>query len=917
MQVETEKQIHPRRNHKSFYRVLFKSYLTIVLISSSFFLVLLGSLLYFRQQLEQQVRIQIPLKNSAMEIKEGVYQSMAAIEGWMSLPDEKFIALREKAWKKTIHPNVTLMKSLMQQHDDMPEKFDFDSFEKSLNQLYLCEWWLEQVTHTPGQVKTDHVFSNKITNSFERIYALISMIIDEEHAQGKYKSNDNFLVFANFRGLISKNNINNLRYLQNKMNSDRINYIRNIDLLRDYINKMTGFSDNLSLRQKDLLQLLAQEFDIYVQNCMVMFDLRLHKDWDLSQELFVERIIPLSESLQIEVSNLVNYFRDTLSATNEKISKNSHSLVVLIIAEIFILIILSVYFAKTSSNKFVDPVNKLINATHEISQGHFDKINIGGINEFEQLANEFVKMNQAIEKSVQEIKNQAEAIDQHAIVSIADIDGNIIYANDKFCEISQYQREELIGKNHRIIKSGEHSKEFWQEMWNTISNGHVWQGLVKNKAKDGSIYWVDSTIVPFMDSNNNISKYVAIRRDITNQKQLEEEMKETVEKALQAEKSKSEFLANMSHEIRTPMNSILGFSELLLEMEMAEEQKDYVETIDRSANSLLVLLNDILDFSKIEAGKLELESLPFDLKTIANDVCDMIKPKLQGDVELQFYYDENLPDRLQGDSARLRQVLVNLLGNAAKFTEQGEIKLSIENLRMDQNEAIVKFSVSDTGIGICKSQKDNIFEEFSQADGSTTRKYGGTGLGLAISRRIVGLMNGQLDLESELGQGSVFYFCVRLPLVDDSTLPNNVETISSSEHWNQDSDQEISLDILVAEDNKVNQKLIEKMLTKLGHNVEIANDGFAVIDKMNSDHHYDLIFMDMQMPNMNGLEATQVIRLQGNQRIPIIALTANAFESDREECFSAGMNDFVAKPIKANEIKRVIHKWSRDKIQPS
>ena len=771
-----------------------------------------------------------------------------------------------------------------------------------------------------------------------------------------------------------------------------------------------------------------------------------------------------------------------------------------------------------------------------------------------------------------QLNNLTSALDEHAIVSIADTAGYIWYANEKFCDISGYERTELIGNTHRLLKSGRHDSAFYENLWRTISAGKPWHGEICNRAKDGSEYWVAATIVPFLDEDGLPYEYIAIRTDLTARKAIEARIKEQLlfsrqlmdaipvpiyykgtdgrylgcnrqfaesfkvadidtwigttifdlfpeataqfhhvkdaelfalagsqsydtsgtlidgaprnlmyhkasltrpdgsvwglvgaiidlterrqwedglikarDAAEAANKAKSDFLANMSHEIRTPMNGILGMTDLVLDTSIDAEQREYLQIVKSSAESLLTIINDILDFSKIEAGKLQVESIAFNLRHTVSDTLKTLTLRAhQKGLEIVCDIGADVPVRVIGDPGRLRQVMLNLVGNAIKFTEQGEIVVRVAAGDCIANGITLKFSVSDTGIGISDEKQAHIFEAFAQEDSSTTRRFGGTGLGLTISARLVEMMGGQLAVESRLGAGSMFHFSiltgvdqqavtaqevsavslsgktamviddneinrqvfsrqlekwdmqpvlapsgkVALELLSEGTLPDVIlldvqmplmdgfevaEAIRAKPEWaiipilvlssaaiRGDSQrcrdlglagyfskpvgeaellaalQQVmgqsgvassaglvtrhtlqesghALRLLLVEDNRINQQLATRLLEKWGHQVVVAENGQIALDLLN-EQPFDLVLMDMQMPVMGGIEATRLIRQReaavGGNKIPIIAMTANAMAGDREACLEAGMNDYLAKPIKAAELTAKLAAWS-------
>ena len=386
---------------------------------------------------------------------------------------------------------------------------------------------------------------------------------------------------------------------------------------------------------------------------------------------------------------------------------------------------------------------------------------------------------------------------------------------------------------------------------------------------------------------------------ITKQKTLLELEKQ---KALEASKYKSLFLANMSHEIRTPLNGIIGMADILKESNLNSEQKKQLEIIDISGNSLLSIVNDILDYSKIEANQLELENIPINLFDEVGSVVKMLNLKAQSKgLELSHSIHPDTPQFIEGDALRIKQILINFCNNSLKFTEKGFVNINIEPVSKTKDKVVLRFNVKDTGIGISKENQNKLFKEFSQVDASTTRKFGGTGLGLSISKKLAHLMDGEVGIYSELGKGSTFWF------TGEYTIKERVEIEFPSKNKKITISQELR--ILLVEDNLINQKVAAHTIKKNGHQLDIANDGLEAVEKF-QNNTYDLILMDIQMPNMNGYEATQMIRKieqeKGSDAIKIIAMTANALKGEKEKCLSIGMSGYLAKPFKQDDLIAIL-----------
>ncbi len=646
--------------------------------------------------------------------------------------------------------------------------------------------------------------------------------------------------------------------------------------------------------------------------------------------------------------------------------------------------------------------------------------------------NEEMHAKEHAERSSIELTSYIQAIGQHAIISVADLAGAIIQVNDRFCEISGYTQAELLGQDHRIVNSGTHPKEFFAQMWATITRGDIWRGEFCNRAKDGSLYWVDSAIVPIKDERGHVVRFISVRIDISKSKRAQDEilrlnvsleeqvqrlgkknkqsqtlteelhsqqeelrqsneeleeknhlladqkleveyknreietskltLQEHAEQLALTSKYKSEFLSSMSHELRTPLNSLLILAQLLAENpehNLSEQQIEYAKIIQGSGKDLLELINDILDLSKIESGivTLELDDASF------ADVGEQVERSFRHVAEsrsLGFSVElaPNLPESLYTDAQRLQQIMKNLLSNAFKFTQKGQVSVriaavesgwSVEHDGLNRAQAVLGFFVTDTGIGLAADKQKIIFEAFQQADTGTTKKYGGTGLGLSISRELAWLLGGELHLvESAPGQGSTFVLYLPLRALESGQgiMPKTTQRTPVAQEGAADANPHppavaddraaikpgertlLSINpaadlagilsaaslagkkVLLVDDDMRNIFALAAVLERHKMAVLSAENGRAALEELVQNPDVDIVLMDIMMPEMDGYETMRQIRqMKQFESLPMIALTAKAMKGDREKCIAAGASDYVSKPVDTDQLVSLLRVW--------
>ena len=495
--------------------------------------------------------------------------------------------------------------------------------------------------------------------------------------------------------------------------------------------------------------------------------------------------------------------------------------------------------------------------------------------------------------------NLLAAISKSNAVIEFDVDGTIIQANDHFATLFGYEEEELIGKDHKSLLVDWTDNQY-QDFWKQMAAGHFSSGRFKRKHKDGSTIWIQASYSPVINEKGKVVKITKIAQDITDDVKAKTALEHLNEQ-------KDQFIANISHELRTPIHAIVGFTDLLMENETNDEKAKFLRSIKGAGDSLLYLVNGILDLGKIEAGVFQFDYQSFSLSQLIEYIFSMLSLKAtQKKIDFSYLIEDNVPDNLIGDKNRLAQILINLIDNALKFTNEGTVKLLIKTNQNLDDKTLISFSVSDNGIGISKDKLASIFERFTQAEENTSRKYGGTGLGLNICKLLVEKQGGNIAVESIKDIGTRFEF----------TLPFEVSntTLHSKQKKSFKDYSKLRGKILLCEDNEINQLIASSLFQQTAVDLDIASNGKIALEKL-KENNYDLILMDIQMPEMDGYQTTVAVRQELKLEIPIVALTAHSMFKERDKCLQIGMNDYLSKPFRKEEIFEKVGHWLKQGLE--
>ena len=883
-------------------------------------LVLIGVVFITLKQVEktniistQVMNLRIPTARASLMMLNGINHSLAALRGWMLLGKDKFKVERAKAWSDEIVPSLKAMREYSKNWTNPKNQERLKVVEMKLNDFKKFQIEIENIAQT-----LDNLPANKILfQDAEPLAAIlmdhITQIIDlEAKLEATPRRKAMLGMMADIRGTTASSLANIRAYL---LSGDRkfkdkfdVMWTKNIKRFGD----LTAKSRYLTPKQQALFREFTDKRAAFTHFPQQMFEIRSGSEWNLANSWLKIKAAPtaflIKEQLADMNTNQNKLLQADLHLSEELIENLNKTLWVLL----FVAVVISGVLGFVITRSITDPISQLILLAQQIAKGNFRPVSSSSSSssstETDELKLAMEKMGQELfdvsesellqaKEDAEEDKTRLDAVMDNLIDGLIIIDskGSIQSINSAVVDQFGYNSSEVLGKNIKMLMPDPDHSQHDQYLKNYLTTGNAKIiGLgreVTGLRKDGSTFPIDLGVSQ-LDTPEGTS-FIGTLRDITERKQSEHELLQAKEDAEEANRAKSMFLANMSHEIRTPMNAVLGYSQILLRNKsLDKETLDSIRTIDNSGKNLLKMINEILDISKIEAGKMELNLSDFDLNVLIFNINSMFDLRCK---QKQLKWSIEVPSTtviVRADEVKLRQILINLLGNAVKFTDKGEVSLSVTALENNQ----YRFDIKDTGNGISMEEQEKVFDAFQQDEEGA--KKGGTGLGLAISKKQLELMGSELHLDSKVNEGSNFYFTLNLPPVDREHYIDRRGRHRNVLHLKP----ECKVMALVVDDVKENRDVLAKLLTSIGVEVLEAINGKEAVEKT-IEYKPDIVFMDMRMPVMRGEEAVELIVKEcGKDRIKIVTITASALDRRREYYLDLGCHEFISKPFTAEQI---------------
>ena len=1046
-------------------RRLIRSHLVIAGIGASILIGTIGFASNEQKSTQLLTDLYAPTMKSLVQAKGGLDASLTGLRGWVVLGDQQFKIDRIRAWNEELEPAISDLHAFSRNWTSPKQVETFNKLRHLLKQLKDAQWWVADAAQTEGNEPARILLLRDVAPLANAIDASVAMIIANandaqfEPGTGEVSRNRLLAKMLDFRLLFHECRSALDRCVDQAMSIDIETFERDLDKAKKRVVELDALHGFWTLEQERLYIAIKEDmaaFEIQSQQALL---LRQQDDWNVAMFRMKTDATPKARQADQLLGIIHDRQLDLMERQLDLVSRHSKTRIFVSLILIALMALAAISFSIHSANRIALPIIVLARATRDLAAGRRQNdIPVTSDDELGYLTESFNSMRNTVMESETVLRQQAEELQRaeslmrgvldtaaDAIITI-DERGDIESFNPSAEMLFGYSAEEAVKRNVNFLMPNPYAAEHDGYLRNYLTTGEkkiIGIGReVIGLRKDGSQFPLELAVSEVRQGKRRL--FTGIIRDITDRKHVESSLQDAREVAETANRTKSDFLANMSHEIRTPMNGVIGMTQLVLDTELSADQRDCIETIQSSADALLCVINDILDFSKVEAGKLELDEVPVSLRKTVGDALKLLSIRAhEKDIELNSFVPPKLVDEVITDPTRLRQILTNLVGNAIKFTDEGEVTVDVSLETETEEELQLRFCIQDSGIGIPDDRIDKIFEAFSQADTSTTRTYGGTGLGLSISSQLVEMMGGRIWVESEPGKGSKFQFTVamhkgrvsrqvvpipnaRVLIVDDNVtnlsilkrvfegwgmspipvdngtaaiealitaanrgrpidlmvtdgqmpemdglmlvknvrnnkmiaetpviflssaaMPNLAEQCDAlkisariskpaqqldlqravlnallptkSPQTERQSDTALPIDkheippaqkpaeplsLLVVEDNGINQKVITRLLKKMGHTICVVDNGSKALDAIEQEM-FDAILMDVQMPVMDGLTATTIIRDregQSGNHIPIIAMTANVMDGDREKCLAVGMDNYIRKPIESKEL---------------